>query len=291
MKRILSILFALMLVISLMLVAAPGALAWQEGSGTDWWFIDASYGGWKNSVPLEIELNGDSAGGQTFTVGDTITITSDIHAYAASCAGAHGTPHNEAITEGYLEVNGASGLDSIGNSGYHYNSPDCAEVETIDTLTIAYPLTASGTHTVDVSSKAKVRQYGQDVAEETVDASINFVVVDVEVEIDIKPGSDPNSINLGSKGLIPVAILGSESFDAATVNPSTVELAGATVRVKGKSGNAGSLEDVNGDGYLDLVVQVYTIEFAPGDGTADLFGQTSGGLLIHGSDLIRIVPE
>ena len=40
-----------------------------------------------------------------------------------------------------------------------------------------------------------------------------------KVTIDIKPGSDPNSINLGSAGVIPVAILSSEAFDATTVDP------------------------------------------------------------------------
>ena len=112
------------------------------------------------------------------------------------------------------------------------------------------------------------------------------------VEIDIKPGSDPNSINLGSNGVVPVAILGLVDFDAATVNPLTVTLAGADVRLKGKSGNAGSLEDVNEDGYLDLVVQVYTqcLELETGDAEAVLNADTYEGGHITGSDWVRIVP-
>ena len=110
------------------------------------------------------------------------------------------------------------------------------------------------------------------------------------VGIDIKPGSYPNSINLGSNGVVPVAILGSADFDAATVNPSTVTLAGATVKLKGKSGNAGSLEDVNGDGELDLVVQVYTSELPElGDGVIFLTAYTYDGLAISGIDEVRIV--
>ena len=180
MKRIFSILFALVLVLSFSLVpAAPAALAWQEGPGTDWWFINASMvgGNYYNTVPLVIEINGNAADFQVFTVGTPLTITSDIHAYAATAAGAHGEPHNEAITEGYLEVTGASGSDSIGLNGYHYNTPDYAEVETIGTLSISYTVTTPGIHTIKVSSKAKVRQYRQDVAEETVDASLTFNVV------------------------------------------------------------------------------------------------------------------
>lgn len=110
------------------------------------------------------------------------------------------------------------------------------------------------------------------------------------VTIDIKPGSDPNSINPDSNGVVPVAILGSADFDVTTVDPSTVMLAGATVRVKGKSGNAGSYEDVNGDGFTDLVVQVYTTELELGDGMAELTGETYDGVSIHGTDSIRVVP-
>ena len=40
------------------------------------------------------------------------------------------------------------------------------------------------------------------------------VVESIGVEIDIKPGSGENSINLGSNGVVPVAILSTQSFDA-----------------------------------------------------------------------------
>jgi len=113
-----------------------------------------------------------------------------------------------------------------------------------------------------------------------------------EVLIDIKPGSYPNSINLGGSGVVPVAILTTPDFDAATVDPFTVALAGSTVRLKGKSGNAGSLEDVDGDSDLDLVVQVYidALDLSPGDAEAILTAFTYAGLPITGSDSIRIVP-
>jgi len=113
------------------------------------------------------------------------------------------------------------------------------------------------------------------------------------VLIDIKPGGNPNSINLGSNGVIPVAILGSAIFNADTVDPLTVKLAGAGVKLKGNSGNAGSLEDVNDDGYLDLVVQVYTenLGLATGDVIAVLNAYTYAGPALTGSDLIRIVPQ
>ena len=67
------------------------------------------------------------------------------------------------------------------------------------------------------------------------------------VKIDVKPGSDPNSVNLASKGVIAVAIFTTNNSDTSLVNASTVVFAGA-------SAVHGALEDVNGDGDLDMVL-------------------------------------
>jgi hypothetical protein len=117
----------------------------------------------------------------------------------------------------------------------------------------------------------------------------------VAVDIDIKPGSDPNCFNADDHGVIPVAILGSADFDASTVDPTSIFLDGAGVRVKGKSGNAGSLEDVNNDGFEDLVVQIEDADgtFEEGDTVATLTGNLKeefGGTPIEGTDTICIVP-
>ncbi len=116
-----------------------------------------------------------------------------------------------------------------------------------------------------------------------------------KVTIDIKPGTDPNEINLGSKGVIPVAILSSACFNATTVDPDTVGLAGAEVAVRGKSNRSMAHEkDVNGDGLIDLVVQVETENLDPDSfqaGLAILTGETYGGVAIEGSDYIIIVKE
>ncbi len=116
----------------------------------------------------------------------------------------------------------------------------------------------------------------------------------MQVTIDIKPGSYPNSINLGSNGVIPVAILTSASFDATTVNPSTVELGGSGVAVRGKGKSLAHEEDVNGDGLIDLLVQVETENLDPAafqDGYIILTGNTYDGTPIQGSDEIVIVPN
>ncbi|MGA1842926.1 MAG: hypothetical protein ACMUIU_20105 [bacterium] len=119
------------------------------------------------------------------------------------------------------------------------------------------------------------------------------VVTTVDVDIDIKPGSYPNSINLGSNGKVPVAILGSADFDATTVDPYSVTLAGAEVVLKGKAQTPmASVEDVNEDGFDDLVVHVDTeaLELSEEDTIAILEGETNDGTPIIGEDTIRVVP-
>jgi len=114
----------------------------------------------------------------------------------------------------------------------------------------------------------------------------------IDVAIDIKPGSDPNCTNNDGHGVIPVAILTTADFDAATVDPYTVSLDGAGARVKGSSTNAGSLEDVDADGDWDLVVQIEDMDgtYLPGVSVAKLTGMTYDGREIEGTDYICIVP-
>lgn len=115
----------------------------------------------------------------------------------------------------------------------------------------------------------------------------------IEVTIDIKPGSYPNSINLGSNGNVPVAILGSQTFDVTTVDPYSISLAGAAVNLKGKAQTPQtSFEDINSDGFMDLIVQVSTesLVLSEGDSEAILTGMTYDGTPISGKDTVRIVP-
>jgi PKD repeat protein len=117
------------------------------------------------------------------------------------------------------------------------------------------------------------------------------IITDISVvDIDIKPGSFPNSINPNAGGVIPVAILTTDTFDASTVDPETVALEGAGARGKGKSGNYGSMEDVDDDGDLDLVIQVVNeIDWA-GITEATLTGNTWSGIAIEGTDSVNVVP-
>ena len=111
----------------------------------------------------------------------------------------------------------------------------------------------------------------------------------IPVKIDIRPGSSVNPVTSMGRGIAPVAILGSETFDVMEVNEATLELG---------PGNAatdpfGWLRDVNGDGLTDLVAHFSTqnIIVVFGGGEACITGELLDGTPFRGCDSIRTVPR
>ncbi len=122
--------------------------------------------------------------------------------------------------------------------------------------------------------------------------------VEIEVAIDVKPGSGVNPVNPGSKGVLPVAVLTTASADGepldfdpwdetSGVDPSSV--------VFGPSGGAHHVhanphaEDVDGDGDLDMLLHFRVREtgIECGQTEAPLAGETWDGQAIVGSDSIH----
>jgi len=117
--------------------------------------------------------------------------------------------------------------------------------------------------------------------------------------VDIKPGSFPNSVNLKSKGVLPVAILSTDDFDVNDVDIDTL-LFGDPLLIDNGGTAVGPLrsayEDVSGDGLLDLTLKFSTADLVEYDalGPDTIEGLLTGALLdgtpFTGMDAIRIVP-
>jgi hypothetical protein len=126
-----------------------------------------------------------------------------------------------------------------------------------------------------------------DRGEETYfDSRVLVDVSDIDVLIDIKPGSFPNGLNPRQRGVVPVAIMTTPTFDAATVDRTTIRF--------GKTGIEAAplhiaLEDWDHDGDLDMILQFEQLAtgIQCGDTSAKLTAKTLGGTSIEGIDSVK----
>ena len=208
-----------------------------------------------------------------------------------------------------------SGVTFVGTSGC---DNDANGVPTCQLGTIANGASKSYTITVTVdattaagtiTNAATVTSDADDPVPRNNDVTVETVVIEL-VNIDIHPGSFPNSINSCSKGAIPIAILGSASLDVTDIDPDTLAFAGAGIKMVGKTGRLlCSVEDVSGpppgpggaddpsgvpDGFSDLVCHFVTVDLAaisPGDTSASVQGAFLSGGAFVGTDSINIVKD
>src|SRR5262249_54118581 len=125
-----------------------------------------------------------------------------------------------------------------------------------------------------------------------VDAFVTKLAAALSVSIEVRPGGETSPINLKSRGVVPVAILSTASFDATTVDPTSVCFGDA--EDPGRRGSTPLLRRgvtiaLTGDHRRDLLLffQTQQTGIDPGDTEACLTGTTREGAQIQGCDAIR----
>jgi endo-1,4-beta-xylanase len=108
--------------------------------------------------------------------------------------------------------------------------------------------------------------------------------------IDIKPDDTANRIDPTSRGVVPLALLGSESFDVAQIDPATLAFGPGGAAPAHRNGP--HAEDVSRDGIMDRVVHFRTpaTGLAVGDTEACLTGETFDGMAFEACDAIDTLP-
>jgi hypothetical protein len=139
------------------------------------------------------------------------------------------------------------------------------------------------------------------------------VVHHIEVPVDIKPTSCPNPLNLKGKGVLPVAVLGTEDFDVGMIDPDTVVLSREGVEAEVGvlrwdyedvatpfEGELCDCHDLGADGYIDLTLKFSTAELVEALKLADVAGGTIpltltgnlfGGTPISGKDCVWVLKK
>ena len=124
-----------------------------------------------------------------------------------------------------------------------------------------------------------------DAASNSASATQIVTVEAYPVIVDIKPGNDHNPVNPRNKGVIPVAILTTDDFDALTIDVGSLSFGpGGTGAAHG-----GHSEDVDGDGNLDLMLHFSTqgSGVSKDDTELCLEGLTVDGVPMAGCDAIN----
>jgi hypothetical protein len=110
----------------------------------------------------------------------------------------------------------------------------------------------------------------------------------ISINIDIKPGIFPNSINPKSNEVIPVAVLTTDSFDASAINSASATFGATGIEAPVWKT---AMQDVNGDGRLDMLLYFRTTQtgFKCGDTIGVLKAKTLSGRDVEGKDSIVTV--
>lgn len=157
-------------------------------------------------------------------------------------------------------------------------------------ITASRQVCTAGSYTVTLSVTDKDAGTGA--------RSMTLTVPYFAIGIDISPTQSPNPVSLSNRGLLPVAILSTATFDARQVDPSTVTLGnetGSDTQVARQNNGRwqSKIEDANGDGRPDMIVMVEVPALVRnGDLTASstqlvLRGYANGCTNFRGVDAVR----
>lgn len=221
-----------------------------------------------------------------------------------------GDPDPPVIT-GSTPVCNTTKVVSVGNTlsfGVDASDPDAGDVVTLNI--VGLPVGATMTPTLPISGNPISSTFSWTPTEEQLGVyvatfnatssaggstlcSVTLNAINLAtVNIDIKPFSNPNSINPKSHGNVSIAILSTQDFDAL----AEIDILSLTFGYTGDENSSVSCdnnegEDVNGDGFIDLVCHFDTqlTGFQIGDIAGILKGLTMDGVPIVGSDAVNIV--
>ena len=329
-KKAVTFMLATILALSLGLVLAGPVWAanllsngdFETGDFTGWTVFQTS--SWDNqgvtnhSVEL-FDTDGDSTPTESakFSVGEMSLDFSawhggGIYQQVLAGAGAWTVSADIAVENTGLALNGEGGYFELIVDDVRVDQYQCDDIpgDTINQAT----LSANGTFTTAGNHEIRIQITRQslpaDALSQYID-NVELVLDTLDPLLDIKSTSCPNPLNLKSKGVLPVAILGTEDFDVTEIDPTSVLLEGvAPLRW--------AIEDVatpfdgeitegccecctteGPDGYDDLTLKFdkQAIVAALGDvGDGDcivmtLTGSLYDGTLILGEDVGKIIKK
>jgi len=104
------------------------------------------------------------------------------------------------------------------------------------------------------------------------------------VQIDVRPGSESNPIQLGSRGVVPVVLYGEADFAIEDVEWDSLTFGPGAAPIAHESGP--HFDDIDGDGLLDMIphFRIAKIGLTADDVEVCLDGRSTDGIAFEGCD-------
>ena len=257
--------------------------------------------------------NGDEVDAIEISTGDHVTCTfeneKDVNSFTAntlsSAVGIKQPPVSN--PSDFVMINGVDGLwgnftataELVGPSGA-VGSPTCTGTDgTTYPQTLTCTLTANISELGDYCWNVTITELSSnyDSAAVTLTGSDDaadecFELKNLLGEVDIKPKSDPNSINIKSMGVIPVAILGTSTLNVTDIDVTTLMFENASPTHELTKALGKHITNVNNDNWDDLISHYSQKQtgIQCGDTEATITWELLNGTPMEGTDSINPVP-